>query len=125
MSRSLSALALAALAALPQPAAAGQAARAVRLDRAYLIGLWTDDGNCRNAVEFARDGRFINPNGTVGQWLLDGDRLTLTGERRLRVRLRLIDRDRVDIVNEDGSLGHSTRCASRLGEDAPVVNDVT
>lgn len=88
------------------PAAAG----AVTLDRAYIAGRWTDDGNCAVAVEFARDGRFITHDGGGGLWHLQGDRLTMTGERTLQLQIVPIDQNTMNVVNPDGSLGRSTRC---------------
>jgi|GEM_PF-2931655 len=78
---------------------------------AFLIGGWTDDGDCDNAGEFDADGRFSTAAGEQGLWILDGDRLTMTfnGETRM-LRIVPIDRDTMNVVNPDGSLGRSTRC---------------
>jgi hypothetical protein len=83
---------------------------AVQLDRTYIMGRWTDDGDCDKPTEFSQDGRFINPDGTNGLWNLDGNRLTLTGNQTITFRLVPIDQNTITIVHEDGSLGRSTRC---------------
>ena len=82
------------------------------VDRAYLLGRWTDTGDCGNAVDFNPDGRFVALDGTVGQWSLAGDRLTLARERAPTLTLQLvpIDQARMSVVNPDGSLGESSRC---------------
>ncbi|MEA3047758.1 MAG: hypothetical protein QOJ53_2090, partial [Sphingomonadales bacterium] len=82
----------------------------VRLDRTYVMGRWTDDDDCGNVIEFTQDGRFIAPNGGTGLWNLDGDELTMSGSQTATIRLVVIDRDTMTVVNSDGSLGRSTRC---------------
>ncbi len=107
--------------AAAQPAAAGDkdpaagavpaaAAGPVTLDRAYVMGRWTDDGDCGNAVEFGSDGRFTAANGAGGLWHLAGDQLTMTGSGTLTLQIVPIDQNTMNVVNPDGSLGRSTRC---------------
>jgi hypothetical protein len=88
------------------PASSG----AVNLDRTYVMGRWTDDGNCGNAIEFTQDGRFITASGGGGLWNLDGDRLTMTGRATATIRIVPVDQNTMTVVNTDGSLGRSTRC---------------
>jgi hypothetical protein len=88
----------------------GTAASGIRLDRTFIMGRWTDDGNCEKPTEFSQDGRFITPDGNTGLWNLDGDRLTLTGNRTIGFRVVPLDPNTINIVHDDGSLGHSTRC---------------
>jgi hypothetical protein len=88
------------------PAAAG----GVRLDRAYVAGRWTDNGDCSVAVDFAEDGRFTANNGAGGLWNLEGDRLTMSGSSTLTLQIVPIDQNTMNVVNPDGSLGRSTRC---------------
>ena len=118
---------LALLALLMAIAPVGSAARAgsVALDRAYLVGFWTDDNDCSDFIQFTRDGQFITADGGAGEWTLEGDRLTMTGRDTATVRIVPIDQDTIDVVNEDGSLGHSTRCAAPRAGEAPVRSDVT
>ena len=88
------------------PAAAGGAA----LDRNYIVGRWTDNGDCSVAVEFGMDGRFTANTGAGGLWNLDGDRLTMSGSETLTLQIVPIDQNTMNVVNPDGSLGRSTRC---------------
>jgi len=82
----------------------------VQLDRAYMLGRWTDDGDCSKAVQFNQDGRYVNADGTPGLWNLDGSRLTLTGDATITFRLSPIDQNTITVIHDDGSLGRSTRC---------------
>ncbi len=95
------------------PAAGGGAipagAGGIVLDRAFLTGRWTDS-DCSAAVEFLDDGRFITHRGAEGLWHLAGNRLTLQGDRTVTMELDPVDRNVMNVVNEDGSLGRSTRC---------------
>lgn len=100
----LSALALAAATVAPA------LAQASIPERGYIVGRWTDDGNCANAVSFKRDGTFTAANGAGGLWHLDGASLTLTGSSTLRMQVVPVDRNSIDVVNADGSTGHSIRC---------------
>ena len=86
------------------------ASSSVQLDRTYVMGRWTDDGDCDNVIEFTQDGRFIAGNGGTGLWNLDGDRLTMSGRATATLRIVPIDQDTMTVVNADGSLGRSTRC---------------
>jgi hypothetical protein len=86
------------------------AASGVVLDRTFIMGRWTDNEDCDNAIEFTQDGRFITAEGRGGLWNLDGDRLTLSGRATGTMRIVPIDQDTITVVNEDGSLGRSTRC---------------
>jgi hypothetical protein len=95
------------LAAGATPASSGGG---VTLDRAYVVGRWTDNGDCSLAAEFAGDGRFFANNGTGGLWNLQGDQLTMTGSATLTLQIVPIDQNTMNVVNPDGSLGRSTRC---------------
>jgi hypothetical protein len=83
---------------------------AAQLDRAYMLGRWTDDSDCSKAVQFNQDGGYVNADGTPGLWNLDGNRLTLTGENTITFRLSPIDQNTITVIHDDGSLGRSTRC---------------
>jgi hypothetical protein len=82
----------------------------VRLDRTYMMGRWTDDNDCDNAIEFNQDGGFVAANGGTGLWNLEGDRLTMTGRDTATIRVSPIDQNTMTVINGDGSLGRSTRC---------------
>ncbi|HEV2817807.1 MAG TPA: hypothetical protein VGW40_11390 [Allosphingosinicella sp.] len=86
------------------------AASGIVLDRAFLVGRWTDVEDCGNAIEFTQDGRFIAANGGTGLWNLEGDELTMSGADTATIRIVPIDRDTITVVNPDRSLGRSTRC---------------
>jgi hypothetical protein len=92
-------------------AAAPAASGAVNLDRTFLVGRWSDDGNCDDVIVFNQDGSFVTDNGNGGGlWNLDGDRLTMTGRATATIRLAPIDQNTMTVINADGSLGRSTRC---------------
>jgi hypothetical protein len=80
------------------------------LTRAYVVGRWTDKGDCSDGVDFTSDGRFTTQNGAGGLWNLQGDRLTMTGTSTLTLQIVPVDQDTMNVVNQDGSVGRSTRC---------------
>lgn len=82
------------------------------IDRAYMIGRWSDDDDdCDRAADFFADGRFVPATGPEGLWSLSGDRLSIVSQgNTFTVQLVPIDRDSMTVVNADGSLGQSTRC---------------
>ena len=83
---------------------------AVALDRTFLMGRWTDDNDCGKAIAFNQDGGFVAADGGTGLWNLDGDRLTMTGQQTVSLRVVAIDQNTITVVHTDGSLGRSTRC---------------
>ena len=97
----------------------------VALDRNFIIGSWTDDGDCAAAVAFMGDGSFTTPDGGEGQWSLEGNALTLSGASGTNIlRVAPLDRFTMEVLDEDGSLGRSTRCGGDLGNvhfDAPRI----
>lgn len=100
----------------------GEAALAqATADRSFMVGRWTDSGDCADAVAFNRDGRFLTSEGTGGLWHLSGDRLTLTGNSTLLMRIVPIDRNTVRVTNADGSPGQSSRCTGgEIGAELPL-----
>jgi hypothetical protein len=82
------------------------------VDRAFLIGRWTDARDCGRAGQFAADGRFTNAAGDVAAWALDGESLTMTfpGAAPRTVRVSALDQNTLNVVNPEGSIGRSTRC---------------
>ena len=92
------------------PQTAATSAGAIQLDRTYMLGRWTDNGDCSNAIEFRQDGGFTTANGAQGLWNLEGDRLTMSGGSTLTIRVTPIDQNTITVINADGSLGRSTRC---------------
>ena len=83
------------------------------MTREFLLGHWTDDGDCTNTIAFHADGTFTVPGGAMGVWILNGDILAFlgfAGERSTRVQAP--DEDTILLINDAGSLGRSTRCRS-------------
>lgn len=96
--------------------AQGGAAVRVAVDRNFLIGTWSDAGDCSTTVAFGADGAYATGDGAEGQWDLTGDRLTLSGEGgATTLTIIPIDRNTMEVVGEDGSHDRSTRCAGDLG----------
>lgn len=93
---------------------AGTLQRAV--DREFLIGSWSDSGDCSTTVAFTADGGYATADGAEGQWSLAGDTLTLSGDAgATRLTIIPIDRNTMEVIGEDGSHDRSTRCAGDLG----------
>jgi hypothetical protein len=82
------------------------------VDRAFLIGRWTDGRDCHEAGQFTADGHYTNTAGQSAAWTLEGDQLTLTfeGGQPRTVRVSAADQNTLNVVNPDGSAGRSTRC---------------
>jgi len=82
------------------------------VDRAFLIGRWTDARDCHEAGQFTADGRYTNNAGQVATWTLAGDQLILTfeGAAPRTLRVSAADQNTLTVVNPDGSNGQSTRC---------------
>jgi hypothetical protein len=94
----------------------GGTARAAAVDREFLIGAWSDTGDCSTTVAFTADGGYATADGAEGQWSLAGDTLTLSGEAgATRLTIIPIDRNTMEVIGEDGSHDRSTRCAGDLG----------
>src|SRR3954471_23367453 len=113
--RSFALLASCALQLQAGPAMAAGPARPARaaatLTPARLVGRWGDNGDCSKDVIFRGDGTFRSYTGGEGSWRLARERLTMTGETGSFVLIvHLIDRNRLRILNPDGSVGISQRC---------------
>lgn len=103
----LAAVALAVMPALAQ--------RVPPLTPVFLVGRWTDNGDCARYVIFRGDGTFRSHSGGEGTWRLVRDRLTLTarGGTPSILRATVLAQGRIAIVNPDGSRGVSERCPTR------------
>ena len=76
-----------------------------------LVGRWGDNGDCSKDITFKADGSFQSYTGGVGQWSVDGDIITMTGEGGVfQLRARSIDARTLELTNPDGSVGLSQRC---------------
>ena len=82
------------------------------VDRAFLIGRWTDARDCHESGQFTADGHYTNTAGQSAAWTLEGDQLTLTfeGAAPRTLRVSAADQNTLNVVNPDGSTGRSTRC---------------
>jgi hypothetical protein len=86
------------------------------VDRNFLIGSWSDAGDCSTTVAFLADGGYATADGAEGQWSLAGDTLTLSGEAgATTLTIIPIDRNTMEVIGADGSHDRSTRCAGDLG----------
>ena len=94
------------------PAQLAAAMQAPAVTHSFLIGRWTDNGDCANNVEFFADGRFVTSGGAAGRWTLDGDRLSFVGNSTVSARVRATSRDAIVLTHADGSSGASTRCGA-------------
>ena len=118
--RTAAAAALIAFATLAGPAGAAQTgtgpgAARIAVNRDFLIGSWSDAGDCSVTVAFVADGTFATAEGDQGVWSLSGDSLTLTGAAGTRiVTIIPIDRDTMEVVGENGAHDRTTRCAGDL-----------
>lgn len=116
--RTAAAAALIAFITLAGPAGAAQpgpGAARIAVNRDFLIGNWSDAGDCSVTVAFVADGTFATAEGDQGLWSLSGDSLTLTGAAGTRiVTIIPIDRDTMEVVGENGAHDRSTRCAGDL-----------
>lgn len=82
------------------------------VDRAFLIGRWTDAHDCNEAGQFTADGRYTNTAGRSAAWALEGDQLTLSfeGAAPRMLRVSAADQNTLNVINPDGTAGRSTRC---------------
>lgn len=79
--------------------------------RSWFAGSWTDSGDCANAGRFAPNGTYLLADGTRGMWSVQDGRLVVQhADGRRALRVRRVDDATVEVVNEDGSVGRSTRC---------------
>lgn len=88
---------------------AADAGGSATLDHAYMVGRWTDDGDCTAVTEFRADGSFLYPWGDTGQWTLAGDQLTLAGNPS-PFTVRAIDRNTLERTGAGGTPHRATRC---------------
>ena len=112
------AVALSGPAAFAQPGLNGDVStQAVAVDRNFIIGTWSNSGDCSTTVAFTADGGYATADGLEGQWSLTGDTLTLSGEAgATSLTIVPIDRNTMEVIGEDGSHDRSTRCAGDLGD---------
>lgn len=112
---------LALQAPLASAAAQPPAASAIPFTANLLHGRWTDNGDCRQWVDFHPDGRFITFQGAEGRWSVAGDRLTFQGRSTVTARVGVIGRDQIRLTHDDGSVGGSTRCPAPRRLSMPAL----
>ncbi len=96
--------------ALPPPKAAAPP-KPGDVTRSWFAGNWTDTGDCADAGRFERNGTYLLADGTRGMWNVQDGRLVVQHKGgRSALRVRRIDQDTVEVTNEDGTAGRSTRC---------------
>ncbi|HYG29538.1 MAG TPA: hypothetical protein VD887_04915 [Allosphingosinicella sp.] len=76
---------------------------------AFLVGRWTDTGDCTKTIEFRDDGSFATEGGN-GMWTLNGDRLTFQGSSTVSAQVAAPNADTIMLTHPDGTVGRSTRC---------------
>ena len=103
------------------PAAAQPGTQTPAASPQFVLGRWTDSGNCAEFVDFRTDGSFLTSTGAHGTWSLAGDRLTFQGSTTIVARLVPTGRDSLTLVHDDGSQGASTRCPEPRRVAMPVV----
>ena len=95
--------------ALPTPEEQLAGAETVTAD--FLVGRWGDNGDCSAVVTYNADGTFQMRDGSTGRWTLDGDRLTMSGERgEFGVQIAKGNENQLLIGQPDGGFGISQRC---------------
>jgi hypothetical protein len=95
----------------PEPAAEQSTASDDAVTPAFLVGRWGDNGDCTSVVTYNADGTFQMRDGSTGRWTLDGDRLTMSGERGdFGVQIAKGNENQLLIGQPDGCFGISQRC---------------
>jgi hypothetical protein len=80
-------------------------------DNYSIVGLWGDNGDCKQFILIRENGTFLSYTGGQGNWTLGNDQLTLVGAGgTVPMGVHWVDADHVDLVNANGSVGHSQRC---------------
>jgi hypothetical protein len=103
------------------PVQLAAAIQAPAVTHGFLVGRWTDNGDCSDNVEFFADGRFLTSKGAAGRWALDGDRLSFVGASTVTARVAATSRDAITLTHDDGSVGGSTRCPAARRIAMPAV----
>ena len=79
------------------------------LTRDYLVGRWTNSGDCGDAIEFRADGSMTGPFGETAQWELRGDQLFMVGNPD-PLTVVVIDQATMQTTNPGGTQRRATRC---------------
>ena len=94
---------------LPTPEEQLANSEAVTAD--FLVGSWGDNGDCNAVITYNADGTFQMRDGSTGRWTLEGDRLTMSGERGdFAVQVAKGNDHQLLVGQPDGGFGISQRC---------------
>jgi hypothetical protein len=91
------------------PAAGNDVAGAGALNRAYMVGRWTETDNCEQTVEFRPDGSMLLPWGDEARWELEGNVLSMVGNPQV-IRLEVTGPGTMDATKESGTVQQWRRC---------------
>jgi hypothetical protein len=76
-----------------------------------LVGRWGDSGDCSKDVVFNADGTFHSYTGGDGQYSVDGDLITMSGDGGVfQLRARVLDAGALELTNPSGAVFTSQRC---------------
>ena len=79
------------------------------LTQEYIVGRWTDSGNCADAIEFRADGAMVGPFGQDARWELRGSDLYMVGNPD-PLRMTVVDQRTMEMVRPSGDRRRATRC---------------
>lgn len=79
--------------------------------RDYVVGRWTDTGNCADAIDFQADGTLVGPGGggQTERWELNGNQLAMVGNP-MPLTVAVVDQNTMDTTNTQGRTRRVTRC---------------
>lgn len=97
--------------AAPPPAGNTVASTGPAPTRDYIVGRWTDTGNCADAIQFQADGTLLGPGGggQPERWELNGNQLAMVGNP-MTLTVAVVDQDTMDTTNTEGRIRRVTRC---------------
>jgi len=90
-------------------AAAPPAGGSATLTRDYIVGRWTNTGDCADAIEFRGDGSMAGPFGEDARWELRGDQLFMVGNPD-PLRIVVVDERTMTTTGPSGNQRRATRC---------------
>lgn len=93
------------------PAAGNTASTGPAPTRDYVVGRWTDTGNCADAIDFQADGTLVGPGGggQTERWELNGNQLAMVGNP-MPLTVAVVDQNTMDTTNTQGRTRRVTRC---------------
>lgn len=77
----------------------------------FLIGRWTDTGDCNVTIDFYTGGTFKLSHGSTGRWSVADTMLTFEGKAgSASARVQVTDKGAIELHHPNGSVGRSSRC---------------